>query len=1063
MAKNTHKKIEQLIVFKCPFKECTLFYDSILGLKRHIAFYDHTMFFSEDKCFKCPQYGCEYTVFCKRSNTLLVHIEESHSKKNITSMKEITRKTVKSIRTESILIDNTLFQSRTSPETRWDDKSIVEKDFKNSIFKSNEGHGSDKNDGINVKNDENGCCTQQSSSINEEINSSFLQNEKIHLVDPKNEIIEERSQVDERTSDDIKDADSAHELVNLYKRPRMSTLKNKSNNDDIERIIALGGPELVKKHSHGNDSQSLGHSVGPGSFYPENILNTSTVLNNPVIDADSEKAQSVHGNFLSNDRQKIRKSIESMFKDDDPDMVYISLVQLRNKESIIFKILNFAFPNSIIKMNDLDKPRLFFCGIQGCGKHFKSIMAYKYHCNTFLHSFFSLYDSFCRNNSIEIDYESIIEEFRRVSNIKDKFILVNIVHHSVFSPDQYFPVIFSTSKDFIMKNKRNKKRAMNLTEYNYIFADDLSITEISDQFESIPSKITFRGQRYLPEKLNDQEIINTEKFISPGGLKQDTQQQYSNIPENKDLSNVEKSKNAEIGKERNSHDEPSATEKDSVNEGGRPISNIVGVKDYENDVTVKSSNLENIMIQQDRIDNIQENTTTQASSGHISDYMDPNKSQKTDLFHFLNLKQEITASSRLKNVFCVCTREITKKSKKIFDFYPEDAKIIFFNKKKEFQRFKFNFGYVRKVIILRIEGPLLYFCLFNDGHLRYFQDDTQLSFFDQPNITLFVLLDGYKTEEVVLCNSFQLFKYKSGILTSTSTTFTFPILAIEARCTLNTSKYQKTRETEEKNIEKGSFEISQNKNRHEDVSQEIKDIRKYNQRVFQEKKDAFEYSSDILKSSGNDPQTFNKAHSKFTRNSNISREDRIRMDNMAERSQKEETNIYPDFHNEIYLLDVNGKIFYCDSVFRNEQDIYTNVGTTSLFYLKDLDAFLLCDSFLGTTKIMYCHDSNKKVTVLQSNYTSCVENHNKTLITGSFDGQINTNQILNQKKISFERLFKLIRKKDHFLLCCSETELDHYKTSDMELSLSLTIMFVYHINKHIVFGIENGLVLFVEI
>lgn len=1148
MVQNTHKEIEHFIVYKCPFKECSLFYDSILGIKRHIAIYDHKVFFSDKKCYKCPQHGCGFSVSCRRSNDLLIHIEQSHHERNIPLMKEVTRKVMKSIRTETILIDNTLLQSRPISETKRVKKSQYQKNSKNKVQQLKnetvlmdirsqvniEAKPMDAHTQSNVETENIDTCTQSNMEI-PNIDTYTQSIMEINNIDTRNQSNEENLRCETTIQNDAignkridtepchigtknKEFSSAMITENVdkidaqakkYKRTKkVANLKNKTSNDRSRKSISqCENPISNKRLSHENTQKSMTRRTKAsrvserriheekrfqlvednaelGVYYRGQISNVKRTQLNRSENDSTEKMPDEDSLFLT-EREKIRKSIEIIFKD-DPDVIFISFSMLKNKESIIYRILNFAFTNSTIRINDLDKPKLFFCGIPGCGKHFKSIMAYKYHCNTFLHSFFSLYDSFCRQTCIEIEYESILEDFRRFFNISKKFVLIDIAHHSVFTPDQCFPIIFSTNKDFIMKNKSTRKRAMNIIEYSTILTDDFSITEMSDQIESLPSKITFRGHKYLSTASNDVATINKGLCLRQKSLKNDGEAPGSDISSatSRDSTSVQQEKlvdEKEIAEKSDPSKmyglvtetmDPSQIENTMKKKESDTISEIeekedllkiedtdnikCPIKDENSGILTMLNNIDSFkrgaveqLHQEDPqlVDNMKSQewptvyhdaVRTSKSFAKTRSHSNPpnelKKTQKSNPFHFLNIKQEISASSRQKNIFCVCTREFSTREKRVFDFYSEKSTIIFFDIKKELKRFIFHFGYVRNIKTISIDGPLVYFCLFNDGHLRYYENDTLLLRFDSKNITSFTLLNEYKTEEAVLCNSFQLFKYKLGRVIGTSTTFKSPILGIETRSSLNSTNPHKGNTADEKI--KDPFHLTPK-------SEKDKSKSKYHSsnHIPTVRNSVSQHSEDIFDNKGNTIGLSNVSE----RNKNIHRD----------------TDTFLDFYNEIFLLDANGKIFFCDSVFRNEQEIYTNVGTTSFFYLKDLDAFLLCDSFLGNTKIMYLHGTNRKVTMLHSNYISCVENNNKSLITGSFDGQIHSNKILNQKKILPEQLFKLVRKKDHFLLCCSNTQ-PNYKTNDTDLASSITIIFVYHINKHFVFGLQSGLILFVE-
>lgn len=73
-------------------------------------------------------------------------------------------------------------------------------------------------------------------------------------------------------------------------------------------------------------------------------------------------------------------------------------------------------------------------------------------------------------------------------------------------------------------------------------------------------------------------------------------------------------------------------------------------------------------------------------------------------------------------------------------------------------------------------------------------------------------------------------------------------------------------------------------------------------------------------------------------------------------------------NNELYHLNANGKITLCDTNFRNEQEVITHAAITKMIYLCDLDSLLLCDSFIGTTRLMYLENNEKKIRFVQRRY-----------------------------------------------------------------------------------------------
>ncbi|KRH93269.1 putative Zinc finger, C2H2-like protein [Pseudoloma neurophilia] len=911
MVKNLHKKKEKLFVFKCPFKDCALFYDSILGLKRHIIIYEHTLFYNDLKCFKCPQLDCDWTISLTRDVDFIKHVERSHAKKNIQTLKDVAQKMVKFFENEIEQVfdsDSSSGLDRKRYKTGPDENKLPA--TKNLVKPEQDSRVSKNQQPIpdgNLSYD--GFMTESFDQKKNDMSVNFLNDPEFGQY---NGLCCEKQPVG-GVYDYSKQTSSIFEYNN-------SNITNEQNQNYFNKnsLIPPSG------NIYGNYSNI--------SDYDQNVdaKISKTVCHPPTQPVILPK--------LTDEQLKIKKNIENLFKDKE-DVVLLNFSVLVQQNSFLYQILNQTFTNSIIKMNELDKPELFFCGIPACGKHFKSIMAYKYHCNNFVHSFYSLYDAFCRQHNLEMQYEELRDEMHCHLGITDKFVLINIAHHSMFAPDQYFPVIFSTSKDYIVKQKKIAKKEKISTEYHTLFTDDFSITEMSDHFDSIPSKILFRGLKYNPGM----------PIGAQGNICQDTTVNQNNIRQN-----LQMSKNTQ----------------------------------EESPENVKLAQLPTC-----QTNNIWQ---TKMSCAPLPGLKKACVYQTGANFHFFNFKQEMTASNRFKNVFAICTRDFTQREKKIFDFYPEKANVIFFDKKTEISKFTFNFGYIRKITILNMKNRFTFLCLFNDGQVRLFKNGNLVRSFLQEKITDFTILNDYETEEIILCDSFQLFKYRSDSLVCTSTVFRFPILQIATRDSLQ-------------NIE--SF-LS-------DSQESVPEKNHKNNKIA----DKQQNSKKIVK---------NKT--------------------------EESDNI------EIYLLDANGKIFACDSSFRNEQEYHTNVGTTSFHYLRDLDALLLCDSFLGVTKLMFLSDKSGRVVILQSNFTSCVENHNRSVLIGTYDGKINTNILSSKKKVTTNRIFKLMRKKEYFLLCCEEREFDQDgQNEEIDNNLTVPISFVYHINNHFAIGIRNGLVIFIEI
>lgn len=506
--------------------------------------------------------------------------------------------------------------------------------------------------------------------------------------------------------------------------------------------------------------------------------------------------------------------------------VNLSIVMREN--DLLKDIMCFVYPNGVMKINDIDKPDLIFCGIPGCGKHFKSVMAYKYHCQTYLHSFITLFDSYCRNRNLDIDYELIRGLLCRKFAIVDKFYLEGVTHHSIFSPDQFYTFTFSMNKELYIRKKRHRRNDMNVLEYNNLLEEDISITDFSDQIDSLPSKIYYRGAKY-------------DVFES---------------------------------------------------------------------------------------------------------FEDKN-------FKCVNFKSEVTAAEKHTDYFCVTYRGFSRRESKMFEFYREECKIAFFCKKSQIREFTHSYGFVRKIKFVDAKEYFFYLALFNDGFLRYCKDDQVLVQYQQEKVTNFVILGNFNTDGIVATDGFYLYKFEGPNIIATSTKFEFPIIAMEARNTSN---------------------------------------------------------------------------------------------------------------KELYLLNANGKITYCDKNFRNEQEILTHAGITNIIYLSDIDGLLVCDSFMGTTKLIYLDDQKRKMCSLDSSFVCCSENVKKLIISGTYDGVVTTNSITKKRKVCAEKIFEIIRRKEYYFICSEEYELSVCKNkSESDFDGAVRIVNAFLIDNFMVIAIMSGFVVFLDV
>ncbi|KAL0266022.1 UNVERIFIED_CONTAM: hypothetical protein PYX00_011739 [Menopon gallinae] len=132
----------------------------------------------------------------------------------------------------------------------------------------------------------------------------------------------------------------------------------------------------------------------------------------------------------------------------------------RCEEGCISKIFRSAFLDGIIRVkHEADGVDMFFCRIPGCGKSFKSQLAYKYHCRTFSHALRCLASECGKEDMVTANGQSFDAVFSRAFGVKDEFEVLGITHHMFRTPDIYPSIRFNIDKK--AKMKRRAREAQN--------------------------------------------------------------------------------------------------------------------------------------------------------------------------------------------------------------------------------------------------------------------------------------------------------------------------------------------------------------------------------------------------------------------------------------------------------------------------------------------------------------------------------------------------------------------------------------------------------------------------
>ncbi|OAG30709.1 hypothetical protein NEIG_00221 [Nematocida sp. ERTm5] len=138
---------------------------------------------------------------------------------------------------------------------------------------------------------------------------------------------------------------------------------------------------------------------------------------------------------------------------------------------ILKDILLSIFPKGVTLIIDpetfTESNQIFYCRIPGCGRQFKSLMAYKYHCGKFTHLFKSIIDDYVEKHG-PLDYEEVKSIFKKKFNLENRFLLEGISHHLMRMPDQHYNFIFTFDDSQLGHEKRRikKRGADSISEYS---------------------------------------------------------------------------------------------------------------------------------------------------------------------------------------------------------------------------------------------------------------------------------------------------------------------------------------------------------------------------------------------------------------------------------------------------------------------------------------------------------------------------------------------------------------------------------------------------------------------
>ncbi|KAI5187125.1 hypothetical protein NEHOM01_1951 [Nematocida homosporus] len=163
---------------------------------------------------------------------------------------------------------------------------------------------------------------------------------------------------------------------------------------------------------------------------------------------------------------------ESLTPQMDHDIVHdeglLDISRAIEEPGAIRDILLHTFPLGVTHITDPEafvESQVFFCRIPGCGRQFKSLMAYKYHCGKFTHLFKAIVDAYNESHP-PLEYSEVRGLFRKKFNLESRFLLEGVSHHLAKMPDQHYNFIFTFDDTQTGHEKRRvKRRASDLAEF----------------------------------------------------------------------------------------------------------------------------------------------------------------------------------------------------------------------------------------------------------------------------------------------------------------------------------------------------------------------------------------------------------------------------------------------------------------------------------------------------------------------------------------------------------------------------------------------------------------------
>ncbi|KAG0441508.1 hypothetical protein DMUE_1003 [Dictyocoela muelleri] len=763
-----------------------------------------------------------------------------------------------------------------------------------------------------------------------------------------------------------------------------------------------------------------------------------------------------------------------------------------SKETFFGDIFLHFFPKGVVEIFDKTQPGIYFCRVIGCERCFKSIVAYKYHCKTYIHNFFALFKRYCQIKDISQNYLIYKKNFKKKFKIKNLFLLTGVTHHTSTQPDQFYDLKFSlsneaeesringiSSKQIILDRLSKRKHRIdkdniigklengkfNLKNmgpssfFNYCVENEKnnyrdsnrSTEEIKKFKEYFESDEVINENFKRKNELHPKVLFNDDIFdLFSNGFD-------DNVKENGDiLGNIAKLSNDHDDEFICDYDKNLTDDHNQNMTGGDNISDHVLREKFKRKKTIKSDNSPN----EDDLNNQQ---LINQSRKHFSKKQLA-LSLKKDKYNPDNIKKiRVEDFVTIKNLNHEITAVVAKKEMGLFYVAMNGNEVYNFEKNK-------NLDIIN-----------------SQNETDHGAEETDLDFNklnNDPESLITCKDEAYSNKDKIYNNgpSNNKDKFYNNEPSNDKKEYENRKPPLDKdienlkmnKCSGNNEKKDEItlknssilniiRDTEivgEITFDYGSILkmklIQGNENELVILFSDMKlrHINLENQEVFEYESGSvfdFDVFENIVIST--DGLRLCKYLGKELISTTINVDSPIISISCVPKLKYDGTGVMLD----IYFLDISGKIACCDENFRSSRIVYSCCGVTHIKKIENSNLLLLSDTFDGATKMFNIDDKKFKSKNFAPKFVSCADRDKNIIFTGGYDGSVFLN-LMTKRKIFSKNILQCIRAEDGFMLDFNpQTNVDDFKYDPM-----IKVINIFVTKESVVVFFANGCVVFIS-